>query len=94
MLRIHMYFLRRFSNAYYPIFLISPSSSIYSFFANRTLALKEIANSTKHLKKNENYNKILEKPFNFNLQTVLMVRHRCLCSLSWPNIVNCGWEVF
>jgi hypothetical protein len=63
------------------------------FFANRTLALKEITNSTKHLKKNENYNEILEKPFIFNLQTVSTARRRCRSSLSRTDVDGCGREV-
>jgi hypothetical protein len=36
---------------------------LQTFFADRTLALKETATGTKHLDKNENYNKIFEMPF-------------------------------
>jgi hypothetical protein len=46
-----------------------PEHGLQSFFANRTLALKETPNSIKHPKKNENYNEILEKPFIFKLQS-------------------------
>jgi hypothetical protein len=59
----------------------SSGNGILSFFANRTLALKETSNGKKQLKKNKNYNKILEKPFIFNLQTVSMARHYCRSSL-------------
>jgi hypothetical protein len=64
-----------------------------SFFANRTLELKETMDSTKHPKKNENYNEILEKPFISNLQTVSMACRHCRSSLSSPDIVGCEQEV-
>jgi hypothetical protein len=64
-----------------------------SFFANRTLALKETLNSTKYLKKNKNYNEILEKLFIFNLQTVSIARHRCRSSLSRLDVVGYRREV-
>jgi hypothetical protein len=70
------------------MFLYTTSSLL--FFANRTLALKEITNSTKHPKKNKNYNEILEKPFIFNLQTVSTMRRCCRSSQSRPDVVGCG----
>jgi hypothetical protein len=70
--------------------LASPLATSF-FFANRTMALKEITNSTKHPKKNKNYNEILEKPFIFNLHTVSMARRRS--SLSRHDVVGCGQEV-
>jgi hypothetical protein len=67
-------------------------AEISTFFANRTLVLKETTNNTKQPKKNENYNKILEKPFIFNLQTVSTARHHCRSSLSQPDVVVCRRE--
>jgi hypothetical protein len=48
---------------------VHSSCRCFTFFTNKTLALKQTPNSTKYLKENENYNEILKKPFVFNLQT-------------------------
>jgi hypothetical protein len=57
------------------------------------MALRETLNSTNNLNKRKSYNEILEMFYIFNLQTMLTSCRRCRSSVSWSNIVGCGWEV-